>query len=73
MARCHPFVELRVTPSLYRQQDCREFRRDAVIGTRMERIADEAICIGDLRKQLAEETANWERITGAVARVLQHA
>ena len=25
------------------------------------------------RKQLAEETANWERITGAVARVLQHA
>ena len=25
------------------------------------------------RKQLAEETANWERITAAVARVLQHA
>jgi transcriptional regulator len=25
------------------------------------------------RKQLAEETANWERITSAVARVLQHA
>ena len=24
------------------------------------------------RKQLAEETASWERITGAVARVLQH-
>ena len=24
------------------------------------------------RKQLAEETANWERITAAVARVLQH-
>ena len=25
------------------------------------------------RKQLAEETATWERIAGAVARVLQHA
>ena len=25
------------------------------------------------RKQLAEETASWERITAAVARVLQHA
>jgi transcriptional regulator len=25
------------------------------------------------RKQLAEETANWERITAAVARILQHA
>ena len=25
------------------------------------------------RKQLAEETAIWERISGAVARVLQHA
>jgi len=25
------------------------------------------------RRRLAEETANWERITGAVARVLQHA
>lgn len=25
------------------------------------------------RKQLAEETANWERITAAVGRVLQHA
>lgn len=25
------------------------------------------------RKQLAEETANWERISAAVARVLQHA
>jgi len=25
------------------------------------------------RKQLAEETANWERVSGAVARVLQHA
>jgi len=25
------------------------------------------------RKQLAEETATWERIVGAVARVLQHA
>ena len=25
------------------------------------------------RKQLAEETASWERITGAVARVLQNA
>ena len=24
------------------------------------------------RKQLAEETANWERITAAVGRVLQH-
>jgi PadR family transcriptional regulator, regulatory protein PadR len=24
-------------------------------------------------RQLAEETANWERISGAVARVLQHA
>jgi transcriptional regulator len=24
------------------------------------------------RKQLAEETANWERISAAVARVLQH-
>ena len=25
------------------------------------------------RKQIEEETANWERITAAVARVLQHA
>ncbi len=25
------------------------------------------------RKQLAEETANWERISTAVARILQHA